>query len=84
MKRSRAPTSLILAGLLAFVLSLAGLSAHAAEGEMSKESKACLSCHDKDGITKTLESGEALSLACLLYTSPSPRDGLLSRMPSSA
>ena len=27
------------------------------------------------------EDGE---LACLLYTSPSPRDGLLSRMPSSA
>ena len=26
----------------------------------------------------------ALSVACLLYTSPSPRDGLLSRMPSSA
>ena len=26
----------------------------------------------------------ANSLACLLYTSPSPRDGLLSRMPSSA
>ena len=25
-----------------------------------------------------------LSMACLLYTSPSPRDGLLSRMPSSA
>ena len=24
------------------------------------------------------------SLLCLLYTSPSPRDGLLSRMPSSA
>src|SRR5680860_584741 len=29
---------------------------------------------------KTLES----ILGCLLYTSPSPRDGLLSRMPSSA
>ena len=27
---------------------------------------------------------ERLSIACLLYTSPSPRDGLLSRMPSSA
>ena len=27
---------------------------------------------------------EAISMACLLYTSPSPRDGLLSRMPSSA
>ena len=26
----------------------------------------------------------ALSPICLLYTSPSPRDGLLSRMPSSA
>ena len=26
----------------------------------------------------------ALCIACLLYTSPSPRDGLLSRMPSSA
>ena len=25
-----------------------------------------------------------LETACLLYTSPSPRDGLLSRMPSSA
>ena len=66
MKRSRAPTSLILAGLLAFILSLAGQTARAAEGEMSKESKACLSCHDKDGMTKTLESGEALSLS--VYT----------------
>ena len=25
-----------------------------------------------------------LAITCLLYTSPSPRDGLLSRMPSSA
>ena len=28
--------------------------------------------------------GSTLGLSCLLYTSPSPRDGLLSRMPSSA
>ena len=27
---------------------------------------------------------ELIHTACLLYTSPSPRDGLLSRMPSSA
>ena len=27
---------------------------------------------------------EPVQVACLLYTSPSPRDGLLSRMPSSA
>ena len=36
----------------------------------------------------SLSGGErqmlAMSRACLLYTSPSPRDGLLSRMPSSA
>ena len=30
-----------------------------------------------------LEKGKAYKF-CLLYTSPSPRDGLLSRMPSSA
>ena len=28
--------------------------------------------------------GNRTSSVCLLYTSPSPRDGLLSRMPSSA
>ena len=30
-----------------------------------------------------IDVGKGL-IACLLYTSPSPRDGLLSRMPSSA
>ena len=30
------------------------------------------------------EDIEPLMYICLLYTSPSPRDGLLSRMPSSA
>ena len=35
---------------------------------------------------KSLPEGHILDCACgcLLYTSPSPRDGLLSRMPSSA
>ena len=28
--------------------------------------------------------GDMMGAVCLLYTSPSPRDGLLSRMPSSA
>ena len=32
----------------------------------------------------TVEKVIAWVLTCLLYTSPSPRDGLLSRMPSSA
>ena len=31
-----------------------------------------------------LEQTQKITRACLLYTSPSPRDGLLSRMPSSA
>ena len=36
-------------------------------------------------FTKILNSFEIkLHYICLLYTSPSPRDGLLSRMPSSA
>ena len=30
-----------------------------------------------------LDDPHALAMGCLLYTSPSPRDGLLSRMPSS-
>ena len=34
-----------------------------------------------DNVTVSLE---VLGTPCLLYTSPSPRDGLLSRMPSSA
>ena len=51
-------------------------------------------CHLKKNDFKRAEDdcSEAISLncqdaqtyACLLYTSPSPRDGLLSRMPSSA
>ena len=52
---------------------------------------------DQDALTQAAEHGDPLELsdlglrfdltvplACLLYTSPSPRDGLLSRMPSSA
>ena len=35
-------------------------------------------------IARALVHDPAFVLACLLYTSPSPRDGLLSRMPSSA
>ena len=37
------------------------------------------------GITVTgSDMNASVSTDCLLYTSPSPRDGLLSRMPSSA
>ena len=39
---------------------------------------------DMTMIVEVLEKQMKKSLPCLLYTSPSPRDGLLSRMPSSA
>ena len=35
-------------------------------------------------MSRTLEAATGELVICLLYTSPSPRDGLLSRMPSSA
>ena len=47
--------------------------------------------YDVTGGSVTLDGEDVLAMsvderarACLLYTSPSPRDGLLSRMPSSA
>ena len=39
---------------------------------------------DEENATNTGKEELGLSKDCLLYTSPSPRDGLLSRMPSSA
>ena len=42
-----------------------------------------------DGISFNINKGETIAIvgesgSCLLYTSPSPRDSTLSRMPSSA
>ena len=39
---------------------------------------------DEDGVEEDDGNGQDSDMTCLLYTSPSPRDGLLSRMPSSA
>ena len=51
----------------------------------------CASCHNPDGIGpmsllnyEEVRPWAPLISYCLLYTSPSPRDGLLSRMQSSA
>ena len=38
----------------------------------------------KDMVKMNIDKDGYLNVSCLLYTSPSPRDGLLSRMPSSA
>ena len=45
----------------------------------------CYSVESKGSPTEGVqEKKEDKRSGCLLYTSPSPRDGLLSRMPSSA
>ena len=38
----------------------------------------------KQAVNRSVRYGIGSAYFCLLYTSPSPRDGLLSRMPSSA
>eukprot|EP01016_Furgasonia_blochmanni_P056175 TRINITY_DN9528_c0_g2_i3.p1 TRINITY_DN9528_c0_g2~~TRINITY_DN9528_c0_g2_i3.p1 ORF type:complete len:157 (+),score=23.76 TRINITY_DN9528_c0_g2_i3:158-628(+) len=60
---------------------------HYKEWFMNEKNKRCPLCscyckRDQDQIITSLCF--CLSCSCLLYTSPSPRDGLLSRMPSSA
>ena len=52
-----------------------------AEVELHKDA---ISSGDKVLLLDDLIATGGTMLACLLYTSPSPRDGLLSRMPSSA
>jgi hypothetical protein len=47
---------------LALSLALGSMHARAEEVELSKETKACLKCHDKPGEVKKLEDGETLSL----------------------
>ena len=55
-----------LPGLVAaLAISLFGITAHAAtpkDSNLSKEDKACLECHAKPNLEKTLANGEKLSL----------------------
>ena len=44
----------------------------------------CILMHFRAGLYAESNAACPKSGSCLLYTSPSPRDGLLSRMPSSA
>ena len=55
---------------------IAGLGPGIGEGYVAGQ--AC------SAIARQPESQSDVTRTCLLYTSPSPRDGLLSRMPSSA
>ena len=56
--------------------------------ELTEEHRATMTGDDKPGRVDSLDGGFfvflTLIVICLLYTSPSPRDATLSRMPSSA
>ena len=56
-----------------------GISEEIDEDEAEGEVETTLYFDAEEGVLRD-EDGDT----CLLYTSPSPRDGLLSRMPSSA
>ena len=66
------------------------LAADVNEGRRTAESlvqAALQNIADHDAALNTfcaVDAERALASACLLYTSPSPRDATLSRMPSSA
>ena len=55
----------------------------ATHGDINAEVNRGLNCVKGYFLSKIMYGEDRLT-TCLLYTSPSPRDGLLSRMPSSA
>ena len=60
-----------------------GVPVFNSDGTFRKEDDVVQGRSFSSNLTKMLKHMDKLE-ACLLYTSPSPRDGLLSRMPSSA
>ena len=52
--------------------------------ESQRQEAVCRAAREHLNGLETQARALASGLTCLLYTSPSPRDGLLSRMPSSA
>lgn len=60
---ARLPATWFAAGLMALALSASGAACAADASELSKDTLACLECHDKPVLDKTLGNGETLSLA---------------------
>ena len=81
-------TSNTLAGKVALVTGASsGLGAHFAQVLASRGASIALAARRGDklqSVSEQIESKGGISLVCLLYTSPSPRDKRQSRMPSSA
>ena len=70
--------------LLWFKNPILGVLAGALLTAIIQSSSASVGILQALSATGAITFGSALPIICLLYTSPSPRDGLLSRMPSSA
>ena len=68
------------------IVSLIGFSGCSQAGASDQQNRADIEKIVKDYLLENPEivRDALIALHCLLYTSPSPRDGLLSRMPSSA
>ena len=84
---SRSTPSRLLRGallsLLALVLTLGGPAAATLVPGLTPGAQAAETQIDQGTVTWGIKESWRTYI-CLLYTSPSPRDGLLSRMPSSA
>ena len=85
------PKHIPLIGFWLCALSMPVFAQDNTAGKLHQRANAsmCANCHGTEG--QTVKDSSVPSIAglprdylCLLYTSPSPRDGLLSRMPSSA
>ena len=64
---------------------LTAFGSAAGAGELDRETAPPSTGVEKSpSATTAVAAGSEMDSDCLLYTSPSPRDGLLSRMPSSA
>ena len=71
------------------IIHYTGMATGKASIRRLRDKKSKVSCHyfiDRRGSLIRLVDDKDIAwhAGCLLYTSPSPRDGLLSRMPSSA
>ena len=89
-KNSRIAQQFDLTGKVAIVTGASkGIGESIARGMAEFGAKVVISSRNQDAVdavaTTFQEDGlEATGIACLLYTSPSPRDRTRSRMPSSA
>ena len=74
-------TLILLMGCQTREYEIANHQVYGTEGQIGVAMGSCMQMANSGSNLKTPDKQGRI---CLLYTSPSPRDGLLSRMPSSA